>query len=183
MARNQRAPPIPAEQEGTSKDSPQLSGLSSPNFPHPPVRRRNTSMQRHSQVDPRVSQDQVGIPSPDGPCLGQSGRRERAATPPSSSQQKSARAPSCRGWLNTRPSKQVGLWSGMSPRVRPCQACSSCNSSPCWLKKTHQHKSSCFYLSLRLKPLSSGSIHYSMPGRAVNSDSPSACACQYPVPG
>ena len=68
------------------------------------------------------------------------------------------RVDSCRGQLNTGPSKEVGLWSGMLPRAKPHQTSSSYSSSFCWLKKTHQHKSSDCYLIVHLKPVSYGSV-------------------------
>ena len=46
----------------------------------------------------------------------------------------------------------------MLPRARPRQTSSSYSSSFCWLKKTHQHKSSGSYLIVHLKPVSYGSV-------------------------
>ena len=61
--------------------SPQLtvcaSGLSSLNLPSPPIRGKNPSTQRHSQVDPGVPQHQVRVPCQDKPHLSQTGRRQQ----------------------------------------------------------------------------------------------------------
>ena len=77
-AQNQRAPPVPSEQEGIAKDPNCLcKWLSSLNLPSPPIRSKNPSVQRHSQVDPGIPQHQVRVPCQDEPHLNQSGRRQQ----------------------------------------------------------------------------------------------------------
>lgn len=86
------------------------SGLFSPRPPSPPIRSKNPSTQRHSQVDPGVPQHQVRVPCP-GPNLTSAklGGGNSSIPTPKSLQHKSVRAESCRGWRNICPSKEVGL--------------------------------------------------------------------------
>lgn len=115
-------------------------------------------MQRHSQVDPGVPQHQVRVPYQDEPHLNQSGRRQQQHPHTQTITAEVSEGGILQGAAEYQSFQRVGLWSGMLPRERPCQTSSSYSSSFCWLKKTHQHKSSGSYLIVHLKPVSYGSV-------------------------